>query len=171
MTTFGPDRARCAVFTFKEGLLSAIAHDLEIAVRTFELEVADDGSSIVARFDPRSLEVVDAIVDGRRSPGTLKPKDKETIRGNIAKDVLRVARHPSMIEFRSTEVTPSQVRGELTLVGRTRSIVVRIHEEGDERIAEATLHQPDFGITPYSAMLGTLKIKPDVKVVVRAPKA
>ena len=31
------------------------------------------------------------------------------------------------------------------------------------------LHQPDYGIMPYSAMLGALKVQPKVKVVFSAP--
>ena len=33
------------------------------------------------------------------------------------------------------------------------------------------LHQPDFGIKPYSALLGTLKIKPEVTVRCSVPRA
>jgi hypothetical protein len=46
---------------------------------------------------------------------------------------------------------------------------VPVHKEGDDVVGEVTLHQPDYGIKPYSAMLGTLKIRPDVKVRIRLP--
>ena len=36
-------------------------------------------------------------------------------------------------------------------------------------LAWGSWHQPDFGITPYSAMLGALKIKPDVGFRIVAP--
>lgn len=166
MPTFNASNARCRVFTFKEGLLSAVAHDLEIDVTDFTVEVSDDGS-ITGRFDPRSLRVVHAMVNGR--PDAVSDKDKRKIQSNIDKDVLETKRHGS-IEFRSSAVDEREVRGTLTLHGRSRDIVVPVREDGDDRVARVRLHQPDFGIKPYSAMLGTLKIQPDVEVELRLPK-
>jgi hypothetical protein len=37
-------------------------------------------------------------------------------------------------------------------------------------VAEIKLHQPDFGIKPFTAALGALKVKPDVVVRVSVPK-
>jgi hypothetical protein len=31
------------------------------------------------------------------------------------------------------------------------------------------LNQPEFGITPYRAMMGTLRIKPEVRVRISVP--
>jgi hypothetical protein len=36
-------------------------------------------------------------------------------------------------------------------------------------VARVRLHQPDLGIKPYSAMLGTLKIQPGVAVEISVP--
>ncbi len=159
MPTYDASRARCRVFTFKEGLLSAVAHDLEIEVGRFTVELAEDGASVAATFDTRSLRVLDAVVEGRRSPGTLSDKDKRKIEEIIADEVLASKKHPE-IRFESTEVSDAAVRGRLTMNGRSRD--VRCAREGDR--VTATLHQPDWGLKPYSAMLGTLKIKPDVRV-------
>ncbi|MBX3274391.1 MAG: YceI family protein [Sandaracinaceae bacterium] len=159
MPSYDATSARCAVFTFKEGLLSAVAHDLELEVGRFTVEVSDDGASIRARFEAGSLRVVEPIVDGRRAPGTLSDKDKRKIEENLRDDVLHAKRHPEIV-FESTEVTDTRVVGRLTMNGATRE--VRCTRDGER--ASATLHQPDWGIKPYSAMLGTLKIKPDVRV-------
>ncbi len=172
MPRFDASDADVRVFTFKEGLLSAVAHDLELAVRAFEIEVADDRSRITARFDPSSIEVVDAVVDGRRSPGTLSDRDKAKIRGNITSDVIPVKKHPD-IRFESTEVSERDggwtIRGRLSLAGREKEITLEASREDGEAVAETVLHQPDFGIKPYSAMLGALKVKPDIRVRVRIP--
>lgn len=159
MPIYDATSARCRVFTFKEGLLSAVAHDLEIEVGTFRVELSEDGTKATATFDARSLRVLDAVVDGRRSPGTLSDRDKRKIEDNIVADVLSAKRHPE-IRFESTEITDTAVRGRLTMAGRTHD--VRCRRDGD--VVTATLHQPDWGIKPYSAMLGTLKLKPDVRV-------
>ncbi len=162
MPTYDASNAECRVFTFKEGLLSAVAHDLEIDVERFEVEVADDGS-IVASFDAASLRVLDAVVDGTRAPGKLSARDKKKIDAYILSDVLRTKRHPK-VRFESTKVGESSVEGRLELHGRSKQISLRRLGEAE---AEVTLHQPDFGIKPFSAMLGTLKIKPGIRVRMR----
>jgi polyisoprenoid-binding protein YceI len=172
MPRFDAKTADCRVFTFKEGILSAVAHDLELVVRTFEIEIAEDRSQITARFDARSIEVVDPIVDGRRSPGTLSDKDKGKIQSTIQGDVIPTKKHPE-VRFTSKSIEETDggwtIRGTLELVGRSKEIAVRARREGNEAITEVELHQPDFGIKPYSAMLGTLKIKPDIKVRLKLP--
>ena len=123
--------------------------------------MSDDRARITARFDARSIEVVDAIIDGRRSPGTLGPRDKDKIRSNITSDVIPVTKHPD-VRFESSEVSEDAggwtVRGRLELAGRSRELVVNATREEGAALAEAVLHQPDFGIKPYSAMLGTLQL-------------
>jgi polyisoprenoid-binding protein YceI len=78
---------------------------------------------------------------------------------NAAKDVLDVKRYPA-ITFVSTKVSDSELVGQLTLHGTTRE--VRGRRSGDT--AEFSLDQRDFGIKPFSAMLGSLKVKPVVTV-------
>jgi len=172
MPRYDAESADCRVFTYKEGLLSAVAHDLELRVGTFEVEIAEDRSSVSATFDPRSIRVVDAIVDGKRSPGTLSKRDKAKIDSNIVTDVLPVKKHPA-VRFSSTELrevdTGWEIRGTLELAGRSRQLTVPVHREDGEAVGEVTIHQPDFGIKPYSAMLGALKIQPDIKIRIALP--
>ena len=168
MPRFDATNAEARVFTYKEGLLSAIAHDLELRITTFTLEVADDFSSVTGTFDIRSLRVVDAVIDGRRSPGTLSAKDKAKIESNIVSEVIPQKRGHE-VTFTSSAIQKVdggwEIRGRLELAGRARDITVPVwRDDGDTVVGEVTLHQPDYGIKPYSAMLGTLKIQPDVKV-------
>lgn len=173
MPTFNASNADCFVFTFKEGLLSAIAHDLRIRVTDFQVELDADNDTIKGTFDPRSLRVVGAMVNGADAPGKLSDGDKQKIQENIVNDVLHPAQHPS-VAFESEAYREKgdgyQVKGTLTLHGQQKSIVVDVRDTGDRYVAEAVVHQPDFGIKPYSAMLGTLKIKPDVKIHLSVPK-
>lgn len=167
MSTYDAQNARCRVFTFKEGLLSAVAHDLEIDVGVFRL--THEGSSVTATFDPNSLRVLHAMGDGRPRSDALSPKDREKIEANIRGEVLETKRHPE-IRF-SGSVEGAEVVGTLELHGRKRELRVTMREEATQWVGEVTLHQPDFGITPYSAMLGTLRIKPDVRVRIEIPRA
>jgi hypothetical protein len=165
MTSYDSSTAECCVFTFKEGLLSPVAHDLRLRVTRFELEV---GAAVTATFDATSLVVDAPMKDGRENPGALTAADKAKIASQIRDDVLHASRHPQ-ITFRSRALTPRpdggyDLQGELTLHGVTRSLAAQTRLVDGRQQLELTLHQPDYGITPYRAMLGTLKIQPDVVV-------
>ncbi len=170
MPRFDAASAECTVLTFKEGLLSAVAHDLELRVTRFEIDVEekdDGGLAVRACFQAASLKVVGARQDGALREGALSDADKGKIEQSLTEDVLRVRAHPEIL-FTSTEVAPEgdgyRLTGALSLHGRTRVIALSARPSGDHLVAEVRLHQLDFGIKPFSAMLGALKIKPDVIV-------
>lgn len=171
MPRYDQQSGECLVFTFKEGLLSAVAHDLKIRVGRWELHRDGDGA-IEGSFDPNSMTVVCAMRDGRPSSGTISARDTAKIESNIKSDVLAASRHRE-IRFRSTRVSAEgdgyAVEGELTLVGRSRPVSARVTREGAQLVTEVRLNQPDFGIKPFSAMFGTLKIQPHVIVRLTVP--
>ncbi len=171
MPTFSPSDFECHVFTFKEGMLSAMAHDLKIRVGKGTVTIGED-DAIEATFDPASLSVVCARKEGRDAPGTLSGGDKKKIESNIAKDVLHSKKHPE-IRFVSSSVTKdgesATITGELTLHGQTKTITATATKSGDRWETEVAIHQPDYGIKPYTAMLGTLKVQPTVKVKLSLP--
>lgn len=172
MPKFSNSDSECFVYTFKDGLLSAVAHDLRIRVTDFEIEI-DDDDNIHASFNANSLRVVNAMHNGADTPNVPGDGDKQKIQETIVKDVLHSGKHPA-ITFESEAFREKgdgyQVKGRLSLHGQEKSIVVDVSDKGDRYLAEATLHQPDFGIKPFSAMMGTLKIKPDVKIALSIPK-
>lgn len=172
---FHPDNADVLVFTFKEGLLSAMAHDLKIRVTRFSIHVDETTNAIEATFDPASLRVVTAMKDGAEAHGALSDSDRKKIEGNIVDDVLEARKFPE-IRFVSSSVeedegTGYRVRGKLTLHGKTQDVSFVSRTDGEGQVAQIEIHQPSFGIQPYSALLGTLKIKPDVLVNVALPGA
>lgn len=168
MPSYDAHNADCFVFTFKEGLLSPVAHDLRLRVTTFAIEVDEANSAVVATFDTSSLRVDTPMKDGAENPTALSAADKEKIAGQVREDVLHSGKHPEA-KFRSSAVSARvdggfDVQGELTLHGVTRPIEAQTRVVAGRQQLELTLHQPDFGITPYRAMLGTLKIRADVIV-------
>lgn len=72
MPRFDASRADCHIFTFKEGLLSAVAHDLKLRVGRFEVQVESEPWSVSARFEVASLEVVCAMKEGREDASILR---------------------------------------------------------------------------------------------------
>ena len=172
MATYDQNNAECFVFTFKEGLLSPIAHDLRIRITRFSIQVDEPQSSVVASFDTSSLVVDTPMKDGAENPSALSAADKEKIAGQIRDDVLHSAKH-GQAEFRSTSVTARpdggyDVSGELALHGVTRPLTAQTQLVAGRQQVELKLNQPDFGITPYRAMLGTLKIQPEVTIRITA---
>ncbi len=168
MPRYDSANAECCVFTFKEGLLSPIAHDLRLAVGDFSIEVDAANSSVSASFDTGSLRVDVPMKDGIENPTALSSADKAKIAGQIRDDVLHSSKFPTAT-FRSSSVTARadggyDLSGDLTLHGVTRPLAAQTRVVAGRQQVELTLHQPDFGITPYRAMLGTLKIQANVTI-------
>lgn len=173
MQRFDASNSSCRISTRREGMLSAVGHDLEIGVCAFVIEVEDGPLRVFARFDARSLRVLGAVERGRLRTDKLSERDRDQIDRQIAEDVLASDRFPE-VEFRSTEVTPSPegylLRGELRLRGASRSLrlIARRVPAGLE--LHATIHQPDFGIKPFRALGGTLRVHADVDVQLTTPE-
>jgi hypothetical protein len=168
---YGPANATCEVLVFREGLLSAVGHDLLLRVTSFEIAVEGE-HAVSGRFDAGSLRVVIAMREGHPLPDALRPRDRREIEETIAGTVLHVDRFPD-IRFASSEVrrTPTGygVRGSLTLAGHTRPLELVVRRDEGRLGTDVTLRQPDFGIKPYRAMLGALRVKEDVIVRVSIP--
>ncbi len=169
---YDASNAECLVFSYKDGLLSGLAHDLKIRVERFSIDVDEQTLAIEAQFDAASLRPVCARVDGRDAEETLSAKDKDKIYANITKDVLHASRHPE-VTFVSSSVDKQdggyRVRGTLGLHGQRRDIEVVVKDTGSRWVAKIPIYQPHFGIKPYTAAFGALKIKPTVEVTVDVP--
>lgn len=168
MTTYDQNNAEAFVFTFKEGLLSPIAHDLRIKITRFSVQVDDASGAVTATFDTSSLLIDMPMKNGEENPTALNDSDKAKIAGQIREDVLHSGKHPEA-RFQSKSVTKQAdggyaLEGDLTLHGVTKPLSAKTTPSGGKQQLDFTLHQPDFGITPYKAMMGTLKIAPDVKI-------
>lgn len=175
MARFDAVSAECFVFTYAVGVLSALAHDLQLRVERFEVEIDCETGAIAATFDPASLRVVGAVRGGVVAPDVLGVRDRATIEQTITCEVLETARYPE-IRF-GAESAPRagtgdaglQIDGRLFLHGQTREVSLHGARHGGRYTVETRLHMPDFGIRPYSAMLGTLRVDPDVLVRVVIP--
>jgi polyisoprenoid-binding protein YceI len=170
----GPEAATLEVLTFREGVLAAAAHDLLLRVSVFTIAVDPALPAVEVTAEAGSLRVEAALRDGRPLAGALSAADVRDIERTIAETVLRAGRFP-VVRFRSTEVSrgadATTVRGELSLAGVRREIAFAARPAGERLVAEIVLHQPAFGIRPYRAMLGALKVKPDVIVRASLPAA
>ncbi|HJW85039.1 MAG TPA: YceI family protein [Candidatus Brocadiaceae bacterium] len=162
------------IYTYKEGFLSAVAHDLLIDVTHFTVNLnippaGSDAASVQAEIQANSLKVICAMKDGLRRNDALKEKDKADIEEATYKDVLHPAKH-STISFRSASIQGNNdvyhVKGDLTLHGVTHPIEFDAKTtDGKDLKGKVTLSQKDYGIKPYKALFGTLKVKNEVEIV------
>lgn len=167
---FDASTAECLVFTFKDGLLSRVGHDLKLRCDRFSVTLEE--GRVEATFDTSEWTCVTALKKGRENPSALSAKDKQQIVDNLRSSVLLPSKHPE-IRFVSTDVSRKgnalDVRGELTLSGTTRPISATARKIGSNWVAEVELDQTDYGIKPFTALMGTLKVKPRVKVRLKVP--
>lgn len=159
--TFDASAVDCRVSVFREGLLTAVGHDVTLRVTSMSVDVGDD-DKIAVDLDAGSLRVTTDAV---------KESERKDIEKNTGK-TLEVQKHPK-IQFRSVSVVRdgdrARIEGDLTLHGVTKPISVEARDDGRHWNAKIPLDQREFGIKPYSAMLGALKVKPQVEVNISVP--
>ncbi|HEU4536897.1 MAG TPA: YceI family protein [Polyangiaceae bacterium] len=168
------DASNSAVFvnSYREGMLARVGHDVTFRVHQYTVEVDPNTLMMNARFDATSLKLERATADGK-TPSDVSDKDRKEIESNAAKDVLKADKFPEVL-FQSTQVTPLgpgqyQVKGNLTLRGQTREIQFNTHSENGRQVADIKINQPDFGIEQFKALLGALKIRPELDIRVELP--
>ena len=152
MREVGPADATLTVKTYREGVAAKVGHDLIIVVTRWSAKIGDDGA-IELSADPRSLE----IREGLRGAKPLSDRDRREILKNIDQKVLG----SSPIEFRGS-AEGDRVTGELTMAGATRPLTAERTPDG----GRATLVQSEWGIKPYRGLMGALKVRDDVEVIV-----
>ncbi len=144
-----------------------LAHDLILTPTQWSgtMNVDADNpaaSSASLTIDARSIEIVEAV-GGMKS---LSDKDRRDIAKNIDDKVLETGKHPQLT-FESTSVSGSapnfNVAGNMTIRGTTRPVNVALSVNGSQVAARTSISQKDFGIKPFSAMMGAIKLRDDVE--------
>jgi hypothetical protein len=156
----GPDNATLSVHTKRGGAAAKAAHDLELRVTRWEATLDLDTGTAELDADGGSLRVE----KGTGGMMELGEEDKDNIHKTIDQEVLEKRN----ITFRSASVTGENGRyridGELTLAGSTQPLSFDLVVNGDALAARATVTQTRWGMKPFSALFGTLKVLDDVEV-------
>lgn len=151
--TVTPQDLDVRLHTFAEGLLSPLAHDLEL--RATPRELSDDGGRITAVFASTDVRVVGAVKRGAVDPSVLSDKDKRDIEHRIQADHLR---GDVRVEVSGDEVTVTTTRGRA---------VVRAKREGT--VLSCTLSLSALGLGTIKGPLGVFKLKDAVHVRATTP--
>ena len=164
--TAGPGNGKLQVRTYREGMAQKVGHDLVLDVGQWQaiVQALDDGAISAVEFeaDSHSLQV-------REGLGGVKPltdKDRGEIRKNIDEKILG----GQPITFRSNAVESSAgkllVAGELSLVGVSRPVSFELDMQDGHLRGTLPLTQSDWGIKPYRGLMGALKVRDAVEIVV-----
>ena len=155
--TIGPSNGSLKVITGKEGAAAKMGHNLTLDVKNWEATIeGGDSPSIKLTADPSSVEVESG--EGGAKP--LGDKDKKDIKKTIDNKVLG----SQQISFTSSEVSDSEAKGELSIAGSSSQVSVPLNVSGDKISGSIDLNQKDFGIKPFSTMMGALKVTDQVTV-------
>jgi polyisoprenoid-binding protein YceI len=162
--TLGPEDGILAVRTSRTGAVAKAGHDLLIHVTEWSATLDTDAPSVTLDADATSLRV-------REGTGGIKPlgeDDHANIETTIDDEVL-LRRD---ISFRSTRVEPTdgglKVQGDLTLVGETRQIAFDLSLADGRVTGAAVVRQTEWGMKPYTALFGALKVADEVRVEIDA---
>ena len=158
---FGPGNATLSVQTRRGGAAAKAGHDLLLHVTEWEgtLAIGDGGAPTAAELaaDATSLRVQ----KGTGGMKALDDADKANIHQTIDDEVLE----RRDIAFRSTSVEGTRVAGELTLGATTRPLALELTVGDDGSVhGSAVVKQSEWGMKPYSALFGTLKVLDEVEI-------
>ncbi|HEY6723793.1 MAG TPA: YceI family protein [Polyangiaceae bacterium] len=163
---------RVSVRVFREpgALLARMAHDVELVLERVTARAVD--RRVEVAFEPASLRVTGALVDGRVAPALLDAGQRQEIERNVQAQVLKTDRFPRGSfagEFDESQ-SPVSVRGTLELCGKRQPISFELIRQGQAHVGELTITPSRWGIAPYRALLGALKLqdKAVIRVEVKA---
>jgi hypothetical protein len=161
--TIGPSNGSLKVKTGKEGAAAKMGHDLVLGVNSWEATVeGGDSPTISLTADPGSLEVL----EGSGGAKPLSDKDKADIKKSTSGKVLG----SSKITFQSSSVEDNGgqlvAKGDLSIAGKSSQVSVPLTVGGGKLSGSIKLSQSDFAIKQFSAMMGALKVKDQVEVVI-----
>jgi polyisoprenoid-binding protein YceI len=156
----GPSNGKVIVNIYKDGIAKGMGHDLAIGASSWSGKAdinPDDpsSSSVEATIDIGSLDDIEAV-----GGGSLSPKDKGDIKKNMEKVLGR-----GDITFESTAATANSVKGNLTIKGQSRPVTLNLTVNDSGHVTATTsIRHSDFGLKPFSAPLGVLKVKDGVDI-------
>ena len=164
MSRLGPENAKLVVKTYREGVAAKAGHDLVIEVTRWSATV--ESGELTVEADPRSLEVR----EGLRGVKPLTARDRAEIRKTIDAKVL--GGQPITFRGRTSDAGGGAIEldGELTMAGATRPLRARLPSEGGRIAGTIPLTQTEWGIKPYRGLMGALKVRDVVEIVVDAPE-
>jgi len=152
------------VFREPGALLARMAHDVEFVVERLTLRETENRVDVA--FEPASLRVTGALVHGKVDRTLFDASQRAEIERNVRAQVLKTDQFPRARfegEFDATKV-PITVGGTLELLGKRQPVSFELAHQGDSFAGELTIAPSRWGIAPYRALLGALKLRDSVTI-------
>jgi len=152
------------VDTFREGMLSALGHDLRIAVERFELRL--ERGELTGSVELASLRVLGCVRRGQLDHGAPSPGERAEIEQRMRGEILGVAQHPRATLRGSVRQAGRDwsLAGTLELRGRAQAFDACITRSGELLTSSVELELSRFGIAPFRALGGALRVADRVLV-------
>ncbi|AGZ48990.1 YceI family protein [Mycobacterium kansasii] len=167
--TLDPSGGELIVRTGVAGRAARMGHRLTIAMTRWQATVnwvADEPATAELAVEVDSLEVL----RGEGGVKSLSGPEKALVRSNALKS-LNAGRFPD-IRFTASEIDKTEdgyrLTGQLQIRGKSRQHMIDLRTEdlGDSwaMSAESTVRQSDYGVKPYSLLMGSLQVADEVTV-------
>jgi polyisoprenoid-binding protein YceI len=153
------------VFTFKEGLLSAVAHDLQLRLDKFDITM--EGEVVNAEFQLPSLTLEGPVEHGVVKPDQYDAGKRADVHKAMNQDILHTDQHPTA-RFTGRAVPRGEgydVTGDLELAGKKAPLAFPVVKQGNEYRGEVEIKPSNWGVAQYKAMLGAIRLKDQVRIV------
>jgi polyisoprenoid-binding protein YceI len=174
-----PDRSLVTILVYRAGTLAAAGHNHVVASHDVRGAIAFTPDVARSQFTLR-MPVGTLTVDEpelRHAAGEEFVKDipesaQQGTRRNMLSAAVLDAEHFPDVLLQAEGIEPAAggalATVRITLRGETRTLAVpcRYEQKGDELLAdgEFRLLQSDFGITPFTALLGAMRVQDEVTV-------
>jgi polyisoprenoid-binding protein YceI len=170
----GTKSGRIVLRTYRDGLAATAGHDLVIDLPSWSGELTVDDDKV-----PEALEVrVDigalAVREGTGGVKPLTDRDRREI-ATTARRLLATEQHPEVV-FTATRFElngdSGVIEGNLSIRGVSRPFRLQVSQsELGTYQGTGTVVQSAYGIKPYTAFFGALKVRDTVDVEVEATVA
>lgn len=173
-----PARSRALVRVYRAGPLARFGHDHLVASRDVHgyVHLASGGSRTDLYLPLATLEVDPPDLRAEAGlDGGLSARDARATRANMLRYVLDAGRFPYLLLHAqpiAREAHRALLAADITLHGQTRRLRLEVGLERPdagslEVVGEFALVQSDFGIAPFSALGGALRVADRVDVSFR----
>jgi polyisoprenoid-binding protein YceI len=165
----GPHTGTLHLRTAREGVAAKVGHDLLVEMKRWSgtLTVVDDPSAAAVAVDVDMGSFT--VLEGTGGVAALSAGDRKDITATALK-LMDVSNHPHAM-FRSTAVTPGDsggtLEGTLTVRDHDGDVSLAVTESGPDAWAAAgSLLQSAYGIKPYRAFFGALRVADPIGIEV-----
>lgn len=161
------------------GRAARMGHRLTIAMTRWRVTVNWDGTEPAEPLAAELVVEVDSfdVLRGEGGVKGLSGPEKALVRSNALKS-LSAGRFPE-IRFTAARITKTddgyRLNGTLQIRGKSREHVIDLRTEdlgGSWRMsAQSRVRQTDFGVKPFSLLMGSVRVADEVKLSFEASKA